>query len=51
MLGPMLLTAINLAYYQDLMQGMRTAIAGGRFNDFRAETLAGWARGDLPAVN
>src|SRR5438477_693058 len=51
MLGPMLLTAINLAYYQHLMQGMRTAIAGGRFDEFRAETLAGWARGDLPAVN
>ncbi len=49
MLGPILLTMVNLAYYQDLMAGMRTAIAAGRFEDFRAETRAMWARGDLPA--
>ena len=49
MLGAMLLTAINLAYYQELMSGMRAAIAAGRFAAFRAETKAGWARGDIPA--
>ncbi len=50
MLGPILLTMVNLAYYQDPMAGMRTAIAAGfRFEDFRAETRAMWARGDLPA--
>ena len=36
MLGMMLLTWANLAYYQELMQGMRAAIAEGRFEDFRA---------------
>jgi queuine tRNA-ribosyltransferase len=49
-LGAMLLTTINLTYYQDLMRGMRTAIAAHRFADFCAETRQGWAAGDLPAV-
>ena len=31
MLGPMLLTWHNLAYYQDLMRGLRAAIIEGRF--------------------
>ena len=41
-LGPMLLTWHNLHYYQELMAGMRAAIAAGGFADFvtqfRAET-------------
>jgi queuine tRNA-ribosyltransferase len=49
MLGAMLLTAINLAYYQELMSGTRAAIAAGRFEAFRAETKEDWARGDIPA--
>ena len=49
MLGPILLTMVNLAYYQELMAGMRTAIAARRFEDFRAEARAMWAQGDLPA--
>ncbi|OYX75711.1 MAG: tRNA guanosine(34) transglycosylase Tgt [Rhizobiales bacterium 32-66-11] len=48
MLGPMLLTWANLHYYQDLMAGMRAAIAEGRFEEFRAQTKAGWAAGDIP---
>ena len=32
----MLLTWHNLHYYQDLMAGMRSAIAGGTFAAFRA---------------
>jgi queuine tRNA-ribosyltransferase len=48
MLGAMLLTAINLAYYQALMAGMRAAIGEGRFEDFRAQTKQGWALGDIP---
>ena len=40
MLGAMLLTMVNLAYYQELMAGARAAIAAGRFEDFRAETQA-----------
>ena len=46
----MLLSAINLAYYQDLMAGMREAIAQGRFADFCAATREGWARGDIPPL-
>ena len=46
-LGAMLLSEINIAYYQELMQGMREAIANGRFDDFRATTRASWARGDI----
>jgi queuine tRNA-ribosyltransferase len=46
-LGMMLLTSINLAYYQELMAGMRSAIAEGRFSAFRHAVKEGWARGDL----
>ena len=46
-LGGMLLTWNNLAYYQDLMAGIRKAIEEGRFADFMAETQEEWARGDL----
>ena len=48
-LGMMLLTAVNIAYYQDLMEGMRQAIRAGRFSDFYGETKAGWARGESAA--
>ena len=48
-LGMMLLTWVNLAYYQELMAGMRAAIAAGGFEDFRARTMAGWARGEADA--
>ncbi len=43
MLGAILLSGINLHYYQDLMRGMREAIEQGRFADFRAQTKAAWA--------
>jgi queuine tRNA-ribosyltransferase len=46
-LGAMLLSTINLYYYQDLMRGMRAAITMHRFNEFCAETRQGWAAGDL----
>ncbi|OWO94567.1 tRNA guanosine(34) transglycosylase Tgt [Rhizobium esperanzae] len=49
-LGGMLLSWHNLAYYQELMQGIRKAIAEGRFADFMAETMEEWARGDLDPV-
>jgi queuine tRNA-ribosyltransferase len=49
MLGAMLLSAVNLAYYQDLMAGMRAAITQARLADFIAETKTAWARGDIPA--
>jgi len=50
MLGAVLLSTINLAYYQALMAGMRAAIESGRFAAFRAETMAGWEKGDIPAL-
>ena len=49
MLGAMLLSWNNLAYYEGLMAGIRAAIAAGRYGDFRAATKAGWAAGDIPA--
>src|SRR5262247_3575744 len=50
MLGAVLLSTINLAYYQLLMGGMREAIAAGQFAEFRRQTMAQWERGDLPPV-
>ena len=49
-LGQTLLSSINLAYYQTLMQGMRDAIERGAFADFCAQTKEGWLKGDLPAL-
>ena len=50
MLGQMLLSEINLAYYQELMAGMRAAIDAGRFAEFRAATREAWERGDIPLI-
>jgi queuine tRNA-ribosyltransferase len=47
-LGAVLLSAINLAYYQQLTAGIRAAIADRRFSEFRAQTVATWTKGDLP---
>jgi queuine tRNA-ribosyltransferase len=48
-LGGTLLSIVNLYYYQDLMAGMRAAIAAGRVADFAAETREQWtAKRDLP---
>ncbi|ACP25351.1 queuine tRNA-ribosyltransferase [Sinorhizobium fredii NGR234] len=49
-LGGMLLSWNNLAYYQELMAGIRKAIEEGRYADFMAETQEGWQRGDLAPV-
>ncbi|MGH6861898.1 MAG: tRNA guanosine(34) transglycosylase Tgt [Phyllobacterium sp.] len=48
-LGGMLLTWNNLSYYQQLMQGIRSAIEAKRFGDFSQETQRGWAAGDIAA--
>jgi queuine tRNA-ribosyltransferase len=40
MLGSMILSWINTAFYQDLMAAMRLAIEEGRFEAWRRETLA-----------
>jgi queuine tRNA-ribosyltransferase len=50
MLGAMLLSEISLYYYQDLMQGIRAAIAAGRFAEFCAATKESWAKGDVAEV-
>src|SRR5262249_13569048 len=46
-LGAMLLSEINIAYFQHLMAGMRDAIARGSFEQFYAQTRTDWARGDI----
>ena len=46
-LGAMLLSEINIAYYQHLMHGIRDAIAAGTFESFYEQTRADWARGDI----
>ncbi len=45
-LGMMLLTQANVAYYQSLMAGLRAAIEQGRLSDFIAETRAQWEAGE-----
>ncbi|MBM3998189.1 MAG: tRNA guanosine(34) transglycosylase Tgt [Planctomycetes bacterium] len=44
MLGPILLTCHNLAYYQRLMADARRAIAGGSFAEFHRAKREGWTR-------
>ena len=46
-LGAMLLSEINIAYYQQLMQEIRDAISMQGFTDFRDRVRAGWANGDI----
>ena len=45
-LAMMALTAINLAYYQDLMAGARKAIAEQRLEHYVAEVKNGWVEGE-----
>lgn len=47
-LGAMILSQINLAYYQELVQGARAAIEAGTMVDYAAKTRAAWSQGDLP---
>ena len=42
----MLLTWNNLAYYQELMAGLRKAIGEGRLEDYIGEVREGWAKGE-----
>ncbi len=50
MISGMLLTWHNLHYYQELMAGMRGAIAEGRFAEFEAKFHAERAAGDIPPL-
>jgi queuine tRNA-ribosyltransferase len=45
-LGMMALTAVNIAYYQDLMAGARAAIGEGRLSDYIGEVKAAWEAGE-----
>ena len=49
-LGAVLLSTINLAYYQTLTASMRAAIVARRFSAFRDYIVEGWELGDLPAL-
>lgn len=49
-LGAMILSQINLSYYQELVAGARHAIAHAHFADYAAKTRSDWARGDLPPL-
>jgi queuine tRNA-ribosyltransferase len=46
-LGAMLLSEINIAYYQRLMHDIRDAISTGTFESFCERIRAGWAKGDI----
>lgn len=46
-ISSMLLTWHNLQYYQDIMAGMRTAIAARRFTQWQADFHAGREQGDI----
>jgi queuine tRNA-ribosyltransferase len=45
LLGMVLLSWANLAYYQELMQGIRNSIKAGTFADYRQATKEQWKRG------
>jgi len=51
MLAAILLSDINLAYYQDLMQDIRTAIAAGRFAELRCQIEERWNRPVRPETD
>jgi queuine tRNA-ribosyltransferase len=50
MLGAILLSTINLAYYQELMAAARHAIAHGRYAAYCETVEEGWRKGDLAPV-
>ena len=50
MLGPILMTLHNLHYYQEIMSGLREAIAAGRLSDFAEDFHSNEAKGDLEAL-
>ena len=49
-IASMLMTWHNLHYYQELMAGMRAAIAEGRFDAWESGFHAARAEGDIPSV-
>ena len=49
-LGSMLLSWNNVAYYQSLMAGAREAITQGRYSAYVEAAIEGWARGEAEAA-
>jgi queuine tRNA-ribosyltransferase len=49
-ISSMLLTWHNLHYFQEIMQGMRDAIAEDRFEAWEADFHAGRSEGDIPPL-
>ncbi|BAP25936.1 MAG: tRNA guanosine(34) transglycosylase Tgt [Candidatus Liberibacter asiaticus] len=49
-LAGMILSWANLAYYQDLMKEIRSAIAEDCFVDFAMQTQENWKKGDIPPI-
>ena len=49
-LGMMILSWANIAYYQHLMAGIRDAIETDRFECFRSDTKKNWESGDAAQV-
>ena len=47
-LGMMLLSWANIAYYQQLMADMRNAIIAGTFETYKNQTLQDWEKGNQP---
>jgi queuine tRNA-ribosyltransferase len=51
MLGPILLSAHNITYYQRLLSDARAAIKRGRYLDFLRERVLDWRENpDSPSV-
>ena len=46
----MILSQVNLGYYQELVAGARAAVETASFDDYAAQTRAAWAQGDLPPL-
>lgn len=44
-IGSILLSWANIAYYQDFMENIRISISAGKLAEFSAQARAGWARG------
>ena len=49
-LGAMILSQVNLSYYQELCIGARVAVESGSMADYAQATRARWAQGDLPTL-
>jgi queuine tRNA-ribosyltransferase len=50
MLGPVLVSAHNLTYYQRLLAAARETITDDRFAEFRADKLRRWQRSPVADV-